>query len=224
MALAITIVSVLVLVVLGAWGWWRGVPRGLLSLVITLFGVALVDLWIDAWGSQMQSWLRLERSQTSTWLAATLGFLFVALFIGYGSGRLVRQDTDAIKARPRMLAGPVGALLGVLNGALIVGYMLKYTSELLRRADITGALQSSLVTRTLSVWLPWFLLAVVVAAGVVVLGSILGGILALMTTSRAPAKTRTVSASTQVANASTTSGKMDALSNKISEALGEKKR
>lgn len=223
MALTITIVSVLVLIGLGAWGWWRGVPRGLLSLIITLFGAALVDLWVDTWGRQMQSWLRLERSQTSTWLAATIGFLVVALFIGYGSGRLVRPGVDSA-ARSRMLAGPVGALLGVLNGALMVGYMLKYTSELLRRADITSALQSSIALRTLTVWLPWFLLAVVLAAAVVVLGSILGGILAFIMTPRSPGKARTGSTNTQVANASTTAGKMDAVSNKISEVLGEKKR
>jgi uncharacterized membrane protein required for colicin V production len=229
MALAITIGSVLLLVVLGLLGLWRGVPRGLMTLACTLLGAVMVDLWLEPWRRWLVERFRTENPGTTAWLAATLAFLGVALIIGYGSGALLprpRADQAAPKPRLKVLERPLGALLGVLNASLILGYLLRYAGELLRNEALLDALQSQPLLRALSQWLPWFILAVVLSMGALVLARATTRGLRLLTSRQPlPAKPPVpVPPSTQVAAAPNQSAKLSAVSNKIDQALGEPPR
>lgn len=121
MSLALTIFIGLVVVVLGLIGYFRDARRGLLALLGTLLGAILVDFW----GGPAGAWL--SRSiggdpQRNTFVVSSLIFLWGALIVGYGGGLLLGRLKDRL-ALPQRL---VSVLLGLLNGVLIVGFLLRY--------------------------------------------------------------------------------------------------
>ena len=121
MSLALTIFIGLVVVVLGLIGYFRDPRRGLLGLLGTLLGAILVDFW----GGPAGAWL--SRSiggdpQRNTFVVSSLIFLWGALLVGYGGGLLLGR----LKGRPALPQRLVSLLLGLLNGILIVGFLLRY--------------------------------------------------------------------------------------------------
>jgi MFS family permease len=165
--MALTITIAIVVVLFGSIGVARGTRRGIVTLVGTLFGAVLVDLWQDRWAE----WLRTERGveQPAFWafLITAVVFVLAALVIGYGSSMLLRKDPQAapITAGDRLLGGLVGAL----NGALIVSYLLRYAEEAWTNGAATDVIAGSPVAAILAAWLAWFVLALVVTTGIFVL-------------------------------------------------------
>lgn len=166
MEITLTIIVPLVMVGLGIWGYNRGITRGMLTLVGTLLSAATVDLWYVAWGKGLREWLRPENAALPTWVAASLVFLFFALVGGYGSGLLLPKQKSPAKLK--LQDQVLGGLLGVVNSALLVGYLLHY-ADLLRDAAFSRAVQVALPSRLLYAWLPWYLLAVVTLASIWIL-------------------------------------------------------
>jgi hypothetical protein len=95
-----------------------------------------------------------------------LVFLFLALVVGYGSGLLLPKQKSP--AKPKLQDQVLGGLLGVINGGLLVGYLLHY-ADLLRDAAFSRAVQTALPSRLIYAWLPWYLLAVVTLASIWIL-------------------------------------------------------
>jgi uncharacterized membrane protein required for colicin V production len=170
MSIAITIAIVVIILLLGILGVFRGVRSGLLTLVGTLMAAALVDLWHPTWAEWLVQLLGDDRPHTWTWAVTSLSFLLVALIVGYGSSTFLPRKKNAVQSTSGQQQQKTpfkerlsGGLLGALNGALIASYLLHYTRELLQNKEFETTLQTSLVARVLYDWLPWFVLAMVVA-------------------------------------------------------------
>jgi hypothetical protein len=164
--MVLTILSGVTLGLLGLFGLFRGVRRGLIAVAGTLLGAVLIDLWQARWSG----WLRanLEQPAWITFLVTGAIFLLVALLVGYG-GSLLLPRPDPKAKKPGISDGPLGALLGVLNGALIVSYLLRYANENWPQGEAATLIAESIITRTLDSWLPWFVLAMVVSTTLFVL-------------------------------------------------------
>jgi hypothetical protein len=121
MPLALTIFIALVVVVLGAIGYARDLLRSLLALLGTLFGALLVEFWGAQWGAALASRLG-TTPQLRGFIVSCLIFLWGALSVGYGGGVLLGRS----KNRPLVPQRLASALLGLLNGVLIVGFLLRY--------------------------------------------------------------------------------------------------
>ena len=237
MALALTIGALALVALLAVIGLLRGVQRGLITLVGTLLGAVLVDLWLSTWLAWLVERFRPELPGRTAWIVASLAFAGVALIVGYGSGWLIpdtKPGVDGKLPRRHALGRPAGALLGALNGTLIVAYLLRYASVLLG-SDTAALIGSTFALQLLSQWLPWFVLAVVLALTVIVLARGLVRLLRRVRQSGAakpapavvPAVTATAAPTaapnTVVANAPTPDAKLGAVNNKIEQKLGEKK-
>lgn len=150
----------LMIIVPGAVGVRHGVYRGFLTLVGTLLGAVLVDVMqphVLAWVDRA---LRVERPGVVIWWVQSVAFLAVALIVGYGGNVLVRQETIPIRHDWRDML--LGFLLGALNGAVIVSYLLNYARGLPESYGIAPLVASSLVVQIVRDWVAWFIAAVVV--------------------------------------------------------------
>lgn len=166
MAGVLTVGTLLIIALLGVWGVWRGVLRGLLTLGGTLLGAVFISLWGEALSAWVRAQFPAEDPAEPVWLALSLTFLVVALVIGYGSGLLLpRHRLSPLAGVGEQLAG---GLVGALNGALIASYLLRYAAET-QPGNLAGVVQSTLPLRVLYDWLPWFVLAIVMLIGAWVL-------------------------------------------------------
>src|SRR5262245_47844929 len=166
MALALTIVITLVLLLLGLIGYVRDTRRGLLALAGTLLGAVLVDFWGPVWGASLASRVVGGDPQRLTFAVNSLLFLWSALFVGYGGGTLLNRS----KERPPFSQRIVGALLGLLNAVLIVGYLLRYATD--KQPGFAATVQSTPLARIFHAGLPFF--SLLLTAGITLLVIIRG--------------------------------------------------
>ena len=166
MALALTIVITLVLLLLGLIGYVRDTRRGLLALAGTLLGAILVDFWGPVWGPSLVSRVVGGDPQRLTFAVNSLLFLWSALFVGYGGGTLLNRP----KEPPLFSQRVVGALLGVLNAVLIVGYLLRYATD--KQPGFAATVQNTPLARIFHEGLPFF--SLLLTAGITLLVIIRG--------------------------------------------------
>jgi len=166
MALTLTITSMLLLLALTLLGAWRGVPRGLLALLGTLIGALLADLWAPTWSTWLLQRFTFQSPETMLWTVTSLTFVLTVVLVGYGSSLLLPHSKARPVATPGgmgrradMLALLGGAALGLFQGVLLLGFLLRYTSELLKSTAVTAAIQTSLLARLLHDGLGWAFLA-----------------------------------------------------------------
>ena len=177
MALALTIGISFVLIVLGLVGYLRDVRRGLMARRGALGGAILVRFWGAQWGAALAGRLVAGDPQRTTLLVNCLVFLWSALVVGYGGGVLLGRTRE----RP-MSQRLVGGLLGLINGVLIVGFLLRYITE--KRPEIAAAVQANLAANSINVGLPWLFLGAAIAITILAL---VRGAIGLF--SRPPART-----------------------------------
>jgi uncharacterized membrane protein YbhN (UPF0104 family) len=163
--MVLTILTAATVVVLGLFGLFRGVRRGLIAVAGTLLGAVLIDLWQARWSE----WLRTQMEQPAwaTFLLTAAIFLLVALLVGYGGSLLLPRDPKA--KGPGLFDRFLGAFVGALNGALIVSYMLRYANENWPDGESASVIADSSVASLLGEWLPWFILAMVLSTTVFVM-------------------------------------------------------
>ena len=168
MALAFTIVIALVLVVLGLVGYIRDLRRGLLALIGTLAGASLVSFWAAQWGQALAGRVGGDPQRLMFTVSCAL-LLWSALIVGYGGGMLLARAKD----RPPFQQRLVGALLGVLNGVLIVAFLLRFAVT--SQPGFAATIESSPLAKILFDSLPLLFLgiAVVVTLAVLVRGIML---------------------------------------------------
>ncbi len=160
MGIALSIGILLVVVVLGALGWRRGLYRGLLTLAGTLLGAVIVDVWLRPWSATLGS-------DVWTWTLATIVFLAVVGVVGYGGSVLLPRATVA--AKPNLRERALGVALGALNGLLIWSYVLHFGAELRPDTGLMQVVQASYAAQLLRAWLPWFTLTLVLLTWIFVL-------------------------------------------------------
>jgi len=177
MALAFTIVIALVLVVLGLVGYIRDLRRGLLALIGTLAGVSLVSFWAAPWGLALAGSFVGGDPQRMIFIASCALLLWSALMVGYGGGMLLARAKD----RPSFQQRLAGALLGVLNGVLIIAFLLRFA--ITSQPSLAEVIQASQPAKILFGSLPLLFLGLAVA---VTLAVLVRGVVLLATRRAAP--------------------------------------
>jgi uncharacterized membrane protein required for colicin V production len=163
MALAFTIIIVLVLVVLGLVGYIRDSRRGLVALIGTLAGALLVDFWAAQWGQALAGRFVGADPQRITFIVSCALLLWGALVIGYGGGMQLARSKERA-AFPQRLAA---ALLGALNGVLIVAFLLRFAVA--NQPAFAATIQASPLARVLYDGLPLLFLGAAAISTLVVL-------------------------------------------------------
>jgi uncharacterized membrane protein required for colicin V production len=178
MALAFTIIIALVLVMLGLVGYIRDLRRGLLALIGTLAGASLVSFWAGPWGRALAGSFGGGDPQRLIFMVSCALLLWSALVVGYGGGMLLGRA----QARPLFQQRLVGALLGVLNGVLIVAFLLRFAVT--SQPSFAALIGASPLAKILFDSLPLLFLGLTV---VVTLAVLVRGIVLLATRKPAPA-------------------------------------
>jgi uncharacterized membrane protein required for colicin V production len=189
MALAFTIVIALVLVLLGLVGYIRDLRRGLLALIGTLAGASLVSFWAAQWGQALAGRFGGGDPQRLIFIVSCALLLWSALIVGYGGGMLLGRAKDRLLFQQRL----IGALLGVLNGVLIVAFLLRFAVA--SQPSFAATIESSPLANILFGSLPLLFLGVAAIVTLAVL--VRGGMLfaTRRTPPPAPAATPTTSTS-----------------------------
>jgi hypothetical protein len=169
MALALTIVIGLVLAVLGFVGYVRDLRRSLLALLGTLVGAILVNFWGDQWGAGLASRFVNADVQRITFYVNCAVFLWSSLVVGYGGSILLNRA----KERP-FQQRLTSALLGLINGVLIVGFLLRFATA--KQPSFASAIQADPLAKIIHDGMPLLFLAV---AGLVTIMVIIRAVLGL---------------------------------------------
>ena len=186
MALAFTIIIALVLVVLGLVGYIRDLRRGLLALIGTLAGASLVSFWAAPWGQALSGRFGGADPQRMIFFVSCGLLLWSALVVGYGGGMLLARAKDRLLFQQRL----AGAMLGALNGVLIVAFLLRFAVT--SQPSFATMIESSPLAKILFDSLPLLFLGIAV---VVTLAVLVRGIMAFAIR-RAPAPAAPAAAST----------------------------
>jgi hypothetical protein len=134
----------------------------LFALIGTLVGALLVDFWAARWGPSLAARFVGGDVARLTFIVSCLLFLWGALFVGYGGGLLIGRA----KERPPLQQRLGGALLGVLNGVLIVGFLLRFAT--LSQSGFAATLESSPLAKLFYDGLPLLFLGTAAAVTLVV--------------------------------------------------------
>jgi hypothetical protein len=164
MALAFTIVIALVLVVLSLVGYIRDLRRGLLALIGTLAGASLVSFWAAQWGQALAGRFVGADPQRLIFIVSCSLLLWSALVVGYGGGMLLVRAKD----RPPFQQRLAGALLGALNGVLIVAFLLRFA--VVSQPSFAAMIETSPLAKILFDGLPLLFLGLAVVITLAVLG------------------------------------------------------
>jgi hypothetical protein len=170
MAIALTGGIALVLIVLAVFGYLRDLRRGMLALLGTLGGAILVDFWGAPWGASLAARFSTDIQRATLWVSCML-FLWCALGVGYGGAVLLPTLAGDRAIRQRLM----GALLGLVNGLLIVGFLLRYAFA--NEANASASLAANVLANALYISLPWLFLGAALTVSVLAIGR---GIMTLM--------------------------------------------
>ena len=163
MPFAFTIVIALVLVMLGLVGYIRDLRRGLMALIGTLAGASLVSFWAAPWGQSLAGSFVGGDPQRLIFIVSCALLLWSALVVGYGGGMLLARGKDRLPFQQRL----AGALLGLLNGVLIVAFLLRFA--ITSQPSFAVIIQSSPLAKILFDGLPFLFLGLAIAATLAVL-------------------------------------------------------
>lgn len=149
-------------------GLANGLRRGSLkegtALIGVLLGALLVEFWVERWSVPVSDRIGLRLENARMLIAGVLLF-GTAFFSGYGSGLFIRRASMSAGER----AG--GALLGLLNTALLISFALRYMQqfvygEFTPAEQVPSWIRNSLVSRVMLDWVGWVLLFAAAALGI----------------------------------------------------------
>ena len=122
MSVVITVVVVLVLVALTMVGAWRDIRRAVTALAGTLLGALVSASWGDEWATQLVEHALPSNGNTISFVISSGLLVGIALLVGYGAGSFFPPHAGPLSFGQRVL----GALLGLLTGVILTGYVLQY--------------------------------------------------------------------------------------------------
>jgi hypothetical protein len=195
---------------LGYVGFRRDLRRGVMALAGTLLGAILIGFWADSWGQFLVARLGGD-PQRMVFVASSLGFLLTVLIVGYGGGLLLGPKERA--PFPRRLAA---ALLGVLNGALVAAYLLRFGA--LADGGFREEVQAWQPARVLHDGLPLLFLGV---AGVAVVLVLVRGLIVFANRDRLPPPRPSAGPQTSAATSAPAPNRVGAVDvlDKVNDAL-----
>jgi hypothetical protein len=209
---------------LGFVGFRRDLRRGVMTLVGTLLGAIMVGFWGERWGQSLAERFVGGSPQQLMFIVSSLVFLFCALIVGYGGGTLLGP-----KERGPFQRRLVSVVLGMVNGALIASYLLRFAAA--DSGSLREEIQAWPPARWLHEGLPLLFLIVTVGIGLLVFVRILlslGGyapaappkpaVAASQQKSNGTAPSSAASAPTAASASTSTVGERDVLG-KINDAL-----
>ncbi|MFV9506417.1 MAG: hypothetical protein AB4911_17850 [Oscillochloridaceae bacterium umkhey_bin13] len=162
----LTIGLVLILGLAGLFGARRGVHAGIVALGGTLLAAALLDLWADALVAWMVGRFAPTDPALPTFLLTGGLFALVVWVVGYGGEALLLPD-DLDEAQLASLGSLiVGTLLGLLNAALVLGYLVRFMVAAWPTGQTATWLAAAPLATLLLSWLPWLILILVAATAV----------------------------------------------------------
>ena len=162
-ALSVSLLAVLLILAFGLIGYLGGVRRGVMALAGTLLGSTLVNFWAGTWGTDLAHRVGSQSPVTLTTVTSITVFVLTVLIVGYGSGILF----DRTKERSSFSQGFASMLLGMLNGALIIGYVILFAT--VSNPALRSTIRSSLTGRIFSDGLPWLFLVITLATAAIVI-------------------------------------------------------
>lgn len=217
---ALAIMLVVWAVLAGLVGLLRGVRASLVAVAGTLLAAVLIDLWAEPIGDWVRATFRPELPGLPTFAVVAAAFLCAAGLLGYGGSALL-PAAPAAAGRGQAVDRLLGALLGAVNGALVAGYLLRYAREIWGDDSVEGLVEGSFAASLLVSWLPWYVLAIMGATGVLVLVR-LGRAMAARSAAARAAQASQGTAGGSVAAAPSLAEADKRLNSRIDEALGKK--
>ncbi|PDV99095.1 CvpA family protein [Candidatus Chloroploca asiatica] len=157
MALSITVLVLLALT--GIIGGLQGIRRTMPTLVGTLLAAIVFDLWHVQLGEWFSATFQATQTEWPLFLLITLGFLTITGVIGYGGSNLLRPRRTRVQS-VSLFSRLFGVVLGVVNGGLLLGYLLRY-AEQIWGASATQLIADAAPADFLVRGLPWFVLGLV---------------------------------------------------------------
>ena len=154
---------IVVIVLFGLMGVFRGMWREVVVSLSIVLGMLIVQQWAERWaGDLYEMYSGLSQGQHRFWLSLVL-FGLTVLVTGYLlGGQLVKRP---LRASDRLLGG----LLGLMNGAAIVGSILLFIYVGLDNIQTTSPVYRNQISWSLMVWVGWFPVVVALVGGVVAL-------------------------------------------------------
>lgn len=200
------------MLLMGIVGFRRDLRRGVMTLAGTLMGAIMVGFWSDRWGQSLADRVGSGDPQRSTFIVSSLIFLFCALVVGYGGGMLLGP-----KERAPFQRRLVGTLLGILNGALVAAYLLRFGAA--SDGSLRELAQDWLPARLLLDGLPLLFLIVTVGIALLVLVRIL---LSLGGYAPAAKPKQTIATSQQSSSTASSSAAASTSNGSSSASVGER--
>ncbi len=152
-----------VIVLFGLMGVFRGMWREVVVSLSIVLGMLIVQQWAERWAGDLhEMYGGLSQGQHRFWLSLVL-FGLTVLVTGYLlGGQLVKRP---LRASDRLLGG----LLGLMNGAAIVGSILLFIYVGLDNIQTTSPVYRNQISWSLMVWVGWFPVVVALVGAVVAL-------------------------------------------------------
>ncbi len=153
-------------------GFWRGLIRELLTFVGISLASVTVLLWTPSWVRVLSNTFRADLP--SLQVAAQIGgFAAITLIAGYGSSLLPLRFPTA-----NGWLRSLGALVGLLNGSLILSFMLQFIYFYFVAVNTRpNPIASSVVPWNLANWAGWFYLGLALVTTLAVALSALARVL-----------------------------------------------
>jgi uncharacterized membrane protein required for colicin V production len=147
-------------------GFWRGVVKEGMAAGGILFGALLADNWSTRVGATGSNLLNITQN-AGRFLAIETLIVAFALVVGYGGGSLMAPPARGIGRRLG------GAVLGAINGALLLAFSLRAAHAEIGRASAQRLLDESRLSWWLINRFNWFLLVVAAVVLALVFGRLI---------------------------------------------------
>lgn len=153
---------VIIIVLLGLMGLWRGPVRELLASVGIFAGMQLAGAWALDIGDRISGSIDMRLSSAS-FLSALVVLAIVTLLVGYGGALLIVDRDLVLKSRIAGLA------VGLANGLLVVAFSVQLYQRFLLPDQQSDLIDDTRLAEFLSEDFRFAMLAYVLVAGLVVL-------------------------------------------------------
>ena len=149
-------------------GFRRGVIREVFVTAGLLAGALLSSYWSRPWGGDVSETFGLS-TESGQYLVSTMFVIGSMLLLGYGATSAMDLD-DGMPARRG-----TGALLGLFNGALLFGFLLRDIERFIADDATLRLLRQSAIAWGLLRQPGWILLVATLSFGLIILASIVTG-------------------------------------------------